>query len=160
MQTCGILDAELPSSAYDVVAFWHVLEHLDDPVAALHRVRPTLRPGGCLIIEVPNWSSLIARLTGSYWFHLDLPRHRVHFTPASLRRAVALADFRVIRLEHIPNPHGLAGAMGYRGGDSCRWQGERIRNAVGVQMIGWAAGLLTAALRRSDVIRLTALTDR
>ncbi len=44
----------LASGAVDVVVSSHALEHLADPVAALHRWADLVRPGGCLIIAVPN----------------------------------------------------------------------------------------------------------
>ncbi len=150
VQTCRIEEAELPPARYDVITFWHVLEHLEDPVEALRRVRVSLRQGGIVIIEVPNWSGIMARLTGSYWFHLDLPRHRLHFTPFSLGLALHQAGFYISHLQHIPNPHGLAGALSYRRG---RRSGNASRPSLA---LGWATGMLTAALGRSDVIRVVA----
>ena len=72
----------------DAVTLWHVLEHLDDP---RRRARPDLRtgsrPAAGSLVGVPNLASLQARLGGERWYHLDVPRHRVHFTPAGLRGA-------------------------------------------------------------------------
>lgn len=151
VQACGLLEARLPSAGYDVITLWHVLEHLDDPMAGLRHLRPALRPGGLLIVETPNLAALMAHLTGPYWFHLDLPRHRVHFTPTSLRLALEQAGFRVRSLRHIPNPHGLAGALAYRlGRASVRWWPP-------VQMAGWVVGAAAAALGRGDVIRAVAM---
>ena len=44
-------------------------------------------PAAALLVGVPNLASLQARIGGERWYHLDVPRHRVHFTPAGLRRA-------------------------------------------------------------------------
>ena len=147
VQTCSLLDAELPAASYDAITLWHTLEHLDDPVAALHRLRPALAADGVLLLEVPNWSGMVARRTGPYWFHLDLPRHRLHFTPASLALALEQAGFRIVRLQHIPNPHGLAGAIAYRRNR------KRTRPALA---LGWLIGILAALCKRSDVIRVLA----
>jgi 2-polyprenyl-3-methyl-5-hydroxy-6-metoxy-1,4-benzoquinol methylase len=150
VQNCLLEQAILPAAGYDVITLWHVLEHLDDAVAGLRHLYPALRPGGLLLVETPNLAALMARLTGPYWFHLDLPRHRLHFTPASLRLALEQAGFRVQRLRHIPNPHGLAGALAYRlGRPAVRWWPP-------VQMVGWAAGVVAAGLGRGDVIRAVA----
>jgi SAM-dependent methyltransferase len=65
----------------DAVVLWHVLEHVVDPLAALERVRGWLRPGGVVLVGTPNLDSFQARIAGPAWFHLDLPRHRTHFTP-------------------------------------------------------------------------------
>lgn len=40
----------------------HVLEHVDDPVALLHRLRSWLRPDGELVVVVPNRDSLHRQL--------------------------------------------------------------------------------------------------
>ena len=69
---------------FDVITMWHVLEHLPDPGSALARAAGLLRPGGTLIVSVPNNDSLQARLGGDDWLHLDIPRHIYHFTPGSL----------------------------------------------------------------------------
>lgn len=39
---------------YDSIFLVHTLEHLDDPVAALSRIRRWLSPGGRLFVVVPN----------------------------------------------------------------------------------------------------------
>ncbi len=153
VQANGLLEAELPEEAYNVVRLWHVLEHLPDPILALQHIRPCLRQGGLLMIEVPNWTGLGARLTNDYWFHLDLPRHRVHFTPTSLSLAVTQAGYVVQQIRHIPNPHGLAGAIAFRWGQRFRWN-------PAIQAVGWGFGLLAAALRKGDVIRIMASTPR
>ena len=43
--------------SFDAVVIWHVLEHLPDPQATLEAVGEILKPGGVLVIAVPNNSS-------------------------------------------------------------------------------------------------------
>ena len=88
----GLLEGlALPEGSFDAVTLWHVLEHVTTPVSLLSEIRRVLRPGGVLLVSVPNFGSPEARMTGPGWFHLDVPRHLVHFTPetlgASLRQA-------------------------------------------------------------------------
>ncbi len=75
-----------PAGFFDAVFVWHVLEHLRDPVASVREMHRVLRPGGKLVVAVPNFSSLQARWAGPAWFHLDLPRHVFHFPLVALRR--------------------------------------------------------------------------
>jgi SAM-dependent methyltransferase len=77
-----------PAGHFDAVAMWHVLEHFADPTAALARAARLLRPGGVLLVSVPNFGSPEARLARGGWFHLDVPRHLVHLTPAWLATAL------------------------------------------------------------------------
>ena len=69
----------------DGVVMWHVLEHLDDPGCSARTGATWLRPGGRLVVAVPNLASWQARIAGPGWLHFDAPRHRVHFTASGLR---------------------------------------------------------------------------
>jgi SAM-dependent methyltransferase len=98
------------SGTYDAVVLWHVLEHIDDPDAAVGQLASLVAPGGTLLIGVPNLASVQARLGGLRWFHLDLPRHRTHFTPGGLRALLERHGFVIEREEHAlleHNPFGL-----------------------------------------------------
>ncbi len=70
---------------FDGIYLWHVLEHLDEPNAALATFRKRLKPDGSIIIGVPNFASSQARSGKANWYHLDPSRHHQHFTPASLQ---------------------------------------------------------------------------
>jgi len=103
----GVADA---GGSHDAVVLWHVLEHLDDPDAVVAQLASLVAPGGRLLIGVPNLASVQARLGGLRWFHLDLPRHRTHFTPAGLRALLERHGFVIEREEHAlleHNPFGL-----------------------------------------------------
>ena len=84
-----------PDAGFDAVVLWHVLEHVSDPGVMLAEIRRLLRPGGVLLVGVPNLASWEARLARDKWFHLDVPRHLTHLTGDSLRRALARAGFEV-----------------------------------------------------------------
>ena len=100
---------EWNGSGVDVVTAWHVLEHLDDAGGALGRIASWLRPGGTLVLGVPNVASLQARAAGRRWFHLDLARHRVHFTPAGLHALLRRGGFEVVRTRHVLLEHNPGG---------------------------------------------------
>jgi SAM-dependent methyltransferase len=106
----GIDDAGVAAASVDAVVLWHVLEHLDDPAAALAHVRGWLRPGGALLLGVPNLGSWQARLGGLRWFHLDAPRHRTHFTPTGIRALLERSGFAAVAEHHVlaeHNPFGM-----------------------------------------------------
>lgn len=48
------MDLPVEPGSIDVVLCLDVLEHLRDPWAMLGRVRPLLRPGGTLVVSLPN----------------------------------------------------------------------------------------------------------
>lgn len=110
LQQAGIEDAEVSEASVDAASLWHVLEHLDDPGPALARVAGWLRPGGLLVVGVPNLGSVQSRLGGSRWYHLDVPRHRTHFTVAGVHAALRRAGLEPVATHHVlaeHNPFGL-----------------------------------------------------
>jgi hypothetical protein len=80
------------------IVFWHSLEHLPAPGAAIDHAAARLLPKGALFVAVPNGASVQARVFGGQWFHLDLPRHLVHLSAPALigrLRALGLTPARV-----------------------------------------------------------------
>ena len=71
-------------ASLDAVTLWHVLEHVDDPRAALRAVAALAAPGRRARARRPEPRELAGARRRPRWFHLDLPRHRTHFTPAGL----------------------------------------------------------------------------
>lgn len=103
------LESPYPPGFFDVVVFWHVLEHVRDPVAALRKSRAILKPGGLLVVAVPNLESYQAGVSGRHWFHLDVPRHYHHFRLGVLRRILEENGFSVESVSHFSleyNPYG------------------------------------------------------
>ncbi|MEU2155175.1 class I SAM-dependent methyltransferase [Streptomyces sp. NPDC019396] len=85
---------------YDVVSMFHYLEHSTEPIRELEAARATLRPGGHLVIEVPDPDSRYARLLGRWWLPWLQPQH-LHLVPmANLRRALAGLGFTVVAEQH------------------------------------------------------------
>lgn len=136
---CGtLMTVALEPERYDAAVFRHSLEHTNDPVDALRIVRAALRPGGLVLITVPNFGSWQARRCRSFWFHLDLPRHRCHFTAASLERALRTADLEVVSVSTSSSTVGLPGSLQYRVFGRCLFPG-----GLGLRV---ASGLCALAL--------------
>ena len=84
---------QYPDGYFDLVSIWHVLEHLRSPDTTLAACFRSLRPGGSLLVAVPNYASWQARLGGEDWFHLDLPRHLFQFSEQTLRSLLCQSGF-------------------------------------------------------------------
>ena len=90
----------LKPARYDAISLWHVLEHVHDLYPYLHRIRDLLKPGGCVFIAVPNYTSYDATKYGAAWAAYDVPRHLYHFSPASMQWLLKAAAFRL--KEEVP----------------------------------------------------------
>lgn len=86
-------DLDLPAGSLDVVTMWHVLEHVPEPAATLTVLREKLRPGGALVVEVPNVESVAAQRMGVGWTHLDADVHVSQFAPRTLRSLLERSGF-------------------------------------------------------------------
>ncbi|MCH2202135.1 MAG: class I SAM-dependent methyltransferase [Fuerstiella sp.] len=105
----SLQEAPVPTAEYDLVVIWHVLEHVTDPGATLQAACRALKPGGRLVVAVPNYSSWQARLFGPAWFHLDPPRHLYHFPSAALQTLLQNCGLDILQEHHFSlrqNPFG------------------------------------------------------
>jgi 2-polyprenyl-3-methyl-5-hydroxy-6-metoxy-1,4-benzoquinol methylase len=61
--------------AFDAIALWHVVEHLENYREVIEVLSRHLSPGGILVICTPNPASLQFKLFRRFWVSLDAPRH-------------------------------------------------------------------------------------
>lgn len=106
-----IFNSGLQAESFDVVTFWHVLEHLADPARALRRAAELLRPGGVAIVSLPSVDSLQAALFRRHWYGFDdIPRHQHHFSRDSLNLLLGRCGLRIERhlmFSSLVNFHSL-----------------------------------------------------
>ncbi|MFE4696286.1 class I SAM-dependent methyltransferase [Streptomyces sp. NPDC056738] len=92
------------AARYDVVSMFHYLEHSTAPDRELRAAWQAVRPGGHLLIEVPDPESRYARLLGRWWLPWLQPQH-LHFVPvANLRHRLTELGFTVVAQQHA-EPH-------------------------------------------------------
>jgi SAM-dependent methyltransferase len=99
-----------PGGPVDAIEMGFVLEHVDDPDLVLRRYAGFLRPGGVMVVVVPNARSL-HRLFGQAAGLLDdvyrlsehdlALGHKRYYDLESLTRAVSAAGMRVVRTEGV-----------------------------------------------------------
>ncbi len=94
---------------FDCVTMWHTLEHMTDIPSMFQDISTVLKPDGILIIAVPDFGGLQARLFREHWLHLDVPRHLYHFDAAALDFCLDKAGFRVQRRWHQEFEYDLLG---------------------------------------------------
>jgi SAM-dependent methyltransferase len=94
--------ADYADASFDLVAMWHVLEHVTDPAGVLKQIRRILKPNGRLVLEVPNFRGLSRSMFRTYWAALELPRHLYHFTPTTLRALLTSAGLHMNAVTGVP----------------------------------------------------------
>ena len=145
----GTLD-DVPSreGAWDVVRFWHTLEHVPSPMSALRRVHSLLSTRGRIVIGVPNFNSAGRLVFGPDWDGLELPRHLHHFTRSSLRRALREAGFSSDPVRSAPIMGVLAGSIDARTRRDDRQR--TVASSAAVQLALHPIELVAAAVGRGD----------
>jgi SAM-dependent methyltransferase len=84
----GPLEAFEPGQRrFDLVQWFHVLEHVHEPLDALLRARALIRPGGKLLIEVPNVHQPYGLLEENFFQNVHLVSYSPRTLPALVRRA-------------------------------------------------------------------------
>lgn len=81
-------------ASLDVITMWHVMEHVHDLKGTVAAIAEILRPGGWLVVAVPNHTSYDATYYGRFWGAYDVPRHLSHFSPDSMRRLIEPVGLR------------------------------------------------------------------
>jgi SAM-dependent methyltransferase len=133
-------------ASFDIIICNHVLEHVPDDVTALVELRRVLRPGGLLIIGVPNEGSLLGMLRNLV-LQRSILRTTDHVNMYTRQRLLQRLNRAQIRVERVEAdgffvPHTALHAL-------CnRWRPiRRALNAIAQLIPACAAGLLVVATR-------------
>lgn len=89
---------DLPDASFDVITMWHVLEHVPDVEAQIKELRRLVKPGGTIVIAVPNFKSVDAKYYGKFWAAYDVPRHLWHFSKTAIKK---LFEEQALFLEEV-----------------------------------------------------------
>ncbi|MEK0423290.1 MAG: hypothetical protein RLZ95_1200 [Bacteroidota bacterium] len=87
----------LPKESFNVIALWHVLEHVHDLHIYMSIFASLLKPNGRLIIAVPNHKSYDAHFYKNFWAAYDVPRHLYHFSPRSMDKLCKVHNLKVVQ---------------------------------------------------------------
>lgn len=141
--TCGFYCGGLDEihGLFDAVSLIYVLEHMPDPVAELSRLRRLLKPGGVLLVMVPDLAQSP--------FDLAVVDHCGHFFAATLARAVERAGFEAAALgqDWMPKEVGVVARAPAAGPVVGLAAAPAPSPAAAAQGLGLASGALDWLLR-------------
>ena len=86
--------AKIKPNFYDIILINHTLEHVADPEMVLTKIHKSLKKGGLLVIGVPNFGSMSAKILKQKWMHTNPEEHKWQFSPKSLNLLVQKTGFR------------------------------------------------------------------
>ena len=98
-------EMDLHPSSFDVIALFHVIEHVQDPVDFLRRLNALTREGGLIFIATPNVDSVTDRLFGFQHPNYHQEDHLLFFSTETLRQVLQKASFEPLVIESREHPH-------------------------------------------------------
>jgi 2-polyprenyl-3-methyl-5-hydroxy-6-metoxy-1,4-benzoquinol methylase len=116
-----IFDAKFDTAFFDAVTTLNCLEHIDNPSDLLNEVKRVLKPGGLLVVSVPNLIfgrgllrfydivSTVGRVPDfrNTFGVFHVPEHHYFFSPATLKAMLSklgFEDIKVMNAYPIRNP--------------------------------------------------------
>lgn len=92
--TCPFDDRFQPGKRYSLILMLDVLEHLEDPVAALRHALTLLTAGGCFVLTVPAFNVL--------WTNHDvLNHHFIRYTKSTFRDVARQAGLQILQQRYL-----------------------------------------------------------
>jgi len=99
-------DVDFNPNTFDAILLFHVLEHMEEPVQEIKRLKSLLKPEGTLIIEVPNVTYRYG-LPSSKW-HVG---HLYNFNCTTLAATAIQSGMEVIKVEEPGDGGNLFGVF-------------------------------------------------
>lgn len=110
--TGSVETAPEPKQPYDLVVGWMVLEHLHDPILSLKKLHRWTKPGGWLVVSVPDAGALEFRIFKHNWYGLHLPNHLYHYTPITLDKVLKCSRWSMQKVYHQRVLNNLVASIG------------------------------------------------
>lgn len=104
----SLFEQRFPAEYFDVVTFWHSLEHLHAPRAALQETCRILREGGAVAVQVPNIDTVLFRIFQQHYSMIQAPYHLYHFSPSSMAALLTASGFEIYQTVYSPGVDGIA----------------------------------------------------
>ncbi|MBN1689282.1 MAG: methyltransferase domain-containing protein [Candidatus Omnitrophica bacterium] len=107
----GTIEIAHFGASFDVVTLWYVLEHVPNPGEILKMIASFLKPGGILILRVPNQSASIDRWLSLFglkkFFLMNPPRHLFDYSAKTIRAFLEKTGYDVLEVRNsIPRATG------------------------------------------------------
>lgn len=157
-----LVEASLPTNAFDYVRSNHSFEHMPNPTEVLDEIYRILKPGGKLFIGIPNIDSLPFRIFGRYWWYLGAPVHTYNYTVSTISTLIEQAGLALDTVYYNSNYVSLLGSLQIylnRNNGKKSTDGGIIRNPI----LMFVANIMTRIidlLQKGDAIEVIAVKPK
>jgi SAM-dependent methyltransferase len=150
--------AHFPDQHFNYVRSNHSFEHIPHPHETLDEIYRILKPGGTLLIGVPNIDSWTARKFREHWWFLCSPVHPFLYSPSTLSSLLEKHSFKVERVNFNSDYAGILGSMHIcRHSNEPDWcmKSKFTRNYVAIVVAQRIAKILDFQ-KKGDMMEITA----
>jgi 2-polyprenyl-3-methyl-5-hydroxy-6-metoxy-1,4-benzoquinol methylase len=138
--------ADYQRESFDVITFFEVIEHINNPKVELGHFNSLLRKGGLVYCTTPNFNAVERFLLGADWNILGYPEHLSYYTPSTLKRVFKESGFRTqkvmatgVSLTRIKKSQGTSSQATI----SATSDDEKLRNQIaGNPLLGMAKDII------------------
>jgi SAM-dependent methyltransferase len=151
-------EASFPSNFFDYIRSNHSFEHISCPGQTLDEIHRILKPGGRLLIGVPNVAGLNARLFQDCWWYLGAPVHPFIYSVSTLSQLLRKHHFETIKVTYNSDYSGILGSSqiwANRKNGRISTHGALINNPVLMVLSHWAAKCIDL-FKAGDAIEILA----
>jgi len=96
----GTLEDFPANGQFDVIVMNHVIEHVENPIQVLNKIKHLLSDTGVFIMGTPDFDSAAARRYGSNFRLLHDPTHISLFSSDSMHRCLRDCGFKIMGVEY------------------------------------------------------------
>jgi 2-polyprenyl-3-methyl-5-hydroxy-6-metoxy-1,4-benzoquinol methylase len=153
-------DAKFDMAYFDVIIMKMVLEHVYSPDKTLETIARWLKPGGHLIITVPDISGIEAKLFKKYFFGLHLPNHLYHFSPETIRKYFVKHELSIEKIYHIKDTRDFKRSVDILLEEKPSAMLPRFLNSRVFKFVRKPLLLLLFSLRRSSRMTIYAKSEK
>ena len=86
-----------PQQKFDVITLWHYLEHDYNLQETVDKLYDSLKLGGKLIIEVPDFDSVTAKRQKQFWQGWHSPRHLTLFSTKGFQKLFTVDKWSIVK---------------------------------------------------------------
>lgn len=88
--------ASYPNNSFDVITLTDIIEHVQDPIAGMRKLRRFLKKNGLIVIATGDTKSVAAKLLGKHWTFYIPPQHLFFLSKDNLTTMLRYAGFTPI----------------------------------------------------------------